>query len=280
VGNRKFISSLCSLCLCGKNFYNAVGGFGFTYMKTKKNGSQKADQVVNNSDSENHVCLKTVELSKSYLSGQEELQVLRDVDLTVKKGEFITIVGVSGSGKTTLLNLLSALDRPTNGTVIYEDQDIFKLNDKDLAKFRNQEIGLIFQFHHLMPEFTAIENVMMPTLIARMDREESQNSAKKLLQIVGLEGREHHRPTELSGGEQQRVAVARALINNPKVILADEPTGNLDRKTGESIHDLICNLNREMNLTFIIVTHNESLAQRSDKTIRLTDGKVEVLKGD
>ena len=248
-------------------------------MKTKKNGSQKADQVVKNSDSENHVCLKTVELSKSYLSGQEELQVLRDVDLTVKKGEFITIVGVSGSGKTTLLNLLSAIDRPTNGTVIYEDQDIFKLNDKDLAKFRNQEIGLIFQFHHLMPEFTAIENVMMPTMIARRDREESQNSAKKLLQIVGLEGREHHRPTELSGGEQQRVAVARALINNPKVILADEPTGNLDRKTSESIHDLICNLNQEMNLTFIIVTHNESLAQRSDKTIRLTDGKVEVLNG-
>jgi len=249
-------------------------------MKTEKNGSQKAGQDVNNSDSENHVCLKTVELSKSYLSGQEELQVLKGVDLIVKTGEFITIVGVSGSGKTTLLNLLSALDRPTNGTVLYEDQDIFKLNDKDLAKFRNQEIGLVFQFHHLMPEFTAIENVMMPTMIAGRDKEESQNSAKKILQIVGLEGREHHRPTELSGGEQQRVAVARALINNPKVVMADEPTGNLDRKTGDAMHDLLCKLNREMNLTFIIVTHNESLAQRSDKIIRLDDGKAEVLKGD
>jgi lipoprotein-releasing system ATP-binding protein len=249
-------------------------------MKTKEKRSQDADQDVKNSDSENHVCIKAVELSKSYLSGQEELQVLRGVDLTVKTGEFITIVGVSGSGKTTLLNLLSALDRPTYGTVLYRDQDIFKLNDIDLAKFRNKEIGLVFQFHHLLPEFTAIENVMMPTMIAGKNKIESLNSARNILQIVGLEGREHHRPTELSGGEQQRVAVARALINNPKVVLADEPTGNLDRKTGEAIHDLLYKLNEEMDLTFIIVTHNESLAQRSDRIIRLTDGKAEVLKGD
>ena len=241
--------------------------------ETEENGSQDAGQ-------KDHVCLKVVELCKSYLSGSEELQVLKGIDLTVKTGEFIAVVGVSGSGKTTLLNLLGALDRPTTGTVIYEDHDIFKLNDRELARFRNREIGFIFQFHHLLPEFTAFENVMMPTLIAGRNKEESQNSVKRLIQIVGLEGREHHRPTELSGGEQQRVAVARALINNPKVILADEPTGNLDRKTGEAIHDLLCKLNREMNLTFIIVTHNENLAQRSNKIIRLTDGKAEVLKGD
>jgi len=208
------------------------------------------------------------------------LQVLKGIDLTVEVGEFITIVGASGVGKTTLLNLLGTLDRPTSGTVFYKDQDVFKLNDRDLARFRNREIGFIFQFHHLLPEFTAIENVMMPTLIAGMNKEQSFKIAKGLLQIVGLDGREHHKPAELSGGEQQRVAVARALANNPKVILADEPTGNLDRKSGEAIHDMIFRLNREMKQTFIIVTHNENLAQRSDRVIGLIDGKAEILKGD
>jgi len=241
---------------------------------------QETEQKEQNTDNNDNICLKTVGLCKSYISGSEELQVLKGVDLTVNIGELIIIVGVSGVGKTTLLNLLGALDRPTSGNVFYKDQDIFKLNDRDLAKFRNQEIGFVFQFHHLLPEFTAIENVMMPTMIAGMDKEESLKLARELLQIVGLEGREHHRPTELSGGEQQRVAVARALINNPKVILADEPTGNLDRKTAEAMHDMIFRLNREMKQTFIIVTHNEHLAQRSDKTIGLTDGKAEVLKGD
>jgi lipoprotein-releasing system ATP-binding protein len=228
----------------------------------------------------NHVCLKAVELSKSYMSGSEELHVLRSLDLTVRTGEFITIVGASGVGKTTLLNLLGALDRPTNGTIFYQDKDIFKLNDRDLAQFRNQEIGFIFQFHHLLPEFSAIENVMMPILIARKSKNEALKLANDLLQTVGLEDRKHHRPSELSGGEQQRVAVARALVNNPKVILADEPTGNLDRKTGETIHELLYKLNREIDQTFIIVTHNESLAERSDRTIKLTDGKAEILKGD
>jgi lipoprotein-releasing system ATP-binding protein len=228
----------------------------------------------------NHICLKAVELSKSYMSGSEELHVLRSLDLTVRTGEFITIVGASGVGKTTLLNLLGALDRPTNGTIFYQDKDIFKLNDRDLAQFRNQEIGFIFQFHHLLPEFSAIENVMMPILIARKSKNEALKLANDLLQTVGLEDRKHHRPSELSGGEQQRVAVARALVNNPKVILADEPTGNLDRKTGETIHELLYKLNREIDQTFIIVTHNESLAERSDRTIKLTDGKAEILKGD
>lgn len=229
---------------------------------------------------ENNICLKAVNLHKSYISGKDELQVLKGIDLTVRIGEFITIVGPSGAGKTTLLNLLGTLDRPTNGTVFYKDQDVFKLNDRDLARFRNREIGFIFQFHHLLPEFTAIENVMMPNLIAGMSKDQSFKLAKELLQIVGLEGREHHKPTELSGGEQQRVAVARALVNNPKVVLADEPTGNLDRKSGDAIHDMIFRLNQEMKQTFIIVTHNESLAQRSDRIIKLIDGKAEVLKGD
>lgn len=238
------------------------------------------DKIQNPTTGEKDTCLKAIELCKSYISGQEELHVLRGVDMSIKIGEFITIVGASGAGKTTLLNLLSALDRPTSGTILYQEQDIFELNDKELASFRNQEIGLIFQFHHLLPEFSATENVMMPLLIARKGKNESLKQARELLQTVGLEGREHHRPSELSGGEQQRVAVARALINKPKVILADEPTGNLDRITGEAIHELLYKLNREMNQTFIIVTHNESLSERSDRVIKLTDGKVEILKGD
>ncbi|HGJ64529.1 TPA: ABC transporter ATP-binding protein [bacterium] len=227
-----------------------------------------------------NICLKTVELCKSYKSGQNELQVLQGIDITVKKGEIITIVGASGSGKTTLLNLLGTLDRPTSGTVFYQDQDIFSLNDKSLAQFRNREIGFVFQFHHLLPEFSAIENVMMPILIANESKDKAFGLAKELLQTVGLNGREHHRPSELSGGEQQRVAVARALVNNPNVVLADEPTGNLDRITGEAIHELLYKLNEKMNQTFIIVTHNESLAERADRIIKLTDGKVEILKGD
>ncbi len=229
---------------------------------------------------DDNICLKTVNLYKSYISGKEELQVLKGIDLTVKIGDFVTIVGPSGTGKTTLLNLLGTLDRPTSGAVFYKDQDVFNLSDRDLARFRNREIGFIFQFHHLLPEFTAIENVMMPNLIAGINKEKAFKSARELLQIVGLEGREHHRPTELSGGEQQRVAVARALINNPRVVLADEPTGNLDRKSGDAIHDMIFRLNQEMKQTFIIVTHNENLAQRSNKIIRLIDGKAEILKGE
>jgi len=203
------------------------------------------------------------------------LPVLKGVNLTVSAGEIISVVGASGVGKSTLLNLIGTLDRPTGGTILYEDRDIFKLTDRELAQFRNRDIGFVFQFHHLMPEFSAIENVMMPALIAGNKKEEAQKQAAQLLQLVGLQGREHHRPSELSGGEQQRVAVARALVNDPKVLLADEPTGNLDRKTSEAIHDLLWELNEKLNQTFIIVTHNESLAQRSDRIIRLADGKAE-----
>lgn len=225
-------------------------------------------------------CLVTVDLHKSYISGHEELHVLRGVNISVSKGEIISIVGASGTGKTTFLNLIGTLDRPTSGTVLYDGKDIFKLTDNELAKFRNRDLGFVFQFHHLLPEFSAIENVMMPALISGKARKEAWDIAAELLKTVGLKGREEHRPSELSGGEQQRVAVARALMNNPKIVLADEPTGNLDRKTGEAIHELLWKLNLELNQTFIIVTHNESLAQRADKIIRLIDGKAEIVKGD
>lgn len=224
--------------------------------------------------------LITVDLRKSYISGHEELHVLRGVDISVSNGEIIAIVGASGTGKTTFLNLIGTLDRPTSGTVLYDGKDIFELTDNELAKFRNRDLGFIFQFHHLLPEFSAIENVMMPALISGKTRKEAWDIAEDLLKTVGLEGREEHRPSELSGGEQQRVAVARALMNNPKIVLADEPTGNLDRKTGEAIHELLWKLNSEFNKTFIIVTHNESLAQRADRIIRLVDGKAEIVKGD
>jgi lipoprotein-releasing system ATP-binding protein len=222
----------------------------------------------------------TTDLHKSYRSGPLELPVLTGVDITIKAGEIISIIGASGVGKSTLLNLMGALDRPTSGTVLYGDQDIFKLGDKKLACFRNRELGFVFQFHHLLPEFTAIENVMMPALIAREGKEKARRKASEILGKVGLTGRESHKPNELSGGEQQRVAVARALVNNPRVVLADEPTGNLDRKTSEEVHDLIWELNQNLNQTFIIATHNENLAQRSDRIIKLADGKAEeIMKG-
>jgi len=223
--------------------------------------------------------LSTVDLHKSYLSGSVELSVLKGIDITVKAGEIISVVGASGVGKSTLLNLMGALDRPTDGTVLYEGQDIFKLTDRELALFRNREVGFVFQFHHLLPEFSAIENVMMPALIAGKKKEEAQKLAAELLKNVGLAEREQHRPSELSGGEQQRVAVARALVNNPKVVLADEPTGNLDRKTSEEVHDLLWELNERMNQTFVIATHNESLAGRCDRVIKLADGQAEEVTG-
>ncbi len=218
--------------------------------------------------------LQIVDVEKSYLSGPVELKVLRGVNITVEAGEIISVIGTSGVGKSTLLNLIGTLDRPTSGTVLYEGQDIFKLTNKELARFRNQELGFIFQFHHLLPEFSALENIMMPALIAGKKKEEARDLAAELLKNVGLEKREKHRPGELSGGEQQRVAVARALVNNPRVILADEPTGNLDRKISEEVHDLLWKLNEKTKQTFIIATHNEELARRSDRVIKLADGRT------
>jgi len=214
------------------------------------------------------------------MSGPVELPVLKGVYIAIEAGEIVSIVGASGVGKSTLLHLIGALDRPTDGTVLYEGQDIFQLTNGELAKFRNQDLGFVFQFHHLMPEFSAIENVMMPALIAGKKKKEAWEPASELLKNVGLAGREHHRPGELSGGEQQRVAVARALVNNPKVVLADEPTGNLDRGTSEEVHELLWELNERMNQTFIIATHNEDLARRSDRVFKLADGGAKELTGE
>ena len=218
--------------------------------------------------------IRIVDLYKSYYDGLTELPVLKGVDLKVKKAEIVAIVGASGVGKSTLLHLLGGLDRPTDGTIFYDGEDIFALNDQDLDRFRNEEIGFVFQFHHLLPEFTAFENVAMPGLIARQEPDVAQNRAKELLEYVGLGERLEHRPFELSGGERQRVAIARALVNQPKVVLADEPTGNLDQKTSEAVHDLLWTLSDQFNQTFIIVTHNQPLAQRADRLIQLVDGQV------
>ena len=218
--------------------------------------------------------IRVVDLYKSYYDGLTELPVLKGVDLEVKKAEIVAVVGASGVGKSTLLHLLGGLDRPTEGQIFYDGEDIFALNDQELDRFRNEEIGFVFQFHHLLPEFTALENVTMPGLIARQKSDVAQNRAKDLLDYIGLGERLEHRPSELSGGERQRVAIARALVNQPKVVLADEPTGNLDQKTSEAVHDLLWTLNDQFNQTFIIVTHNQTLAQRADRLIQLVDGQV------
>ena len=218
--------------------------------------------------------IRVVDLYKSYYDGLTELPVLKGADLEVKKAEIVAIVGASGVGKSTLLHLLGGLDRPTEGTIFYEGEDIFALTDQELDRFRNEEIGFVFQFHHLLPEFTALENVAMPGLIAHQQSDAAQDRAKELLTYVGLEERLEHRPYELSGGERQRVAIARALVNQPKVVLADEPTGNLDQKTSDAVHDLLWTLNDQFNQTFIIVTHNQTLAQRADRLVQLVDGQV------
>jgi lipoprotein-releasing system ATP-binding protein len=210
------------------------------------------------------------------MSGPETLHVLSGVDLDIRKGEMLAIVGASGVGKSTFLHIVGGLERPTSGGVRYGNVDVFGLNNDRLAQFRNEHVGFVFQFHHLLPEFTALENVMMPALIRNAGREEAVQLATRLLTDVGLGARLHHRPGELSGGEQQRVAVARALVLNPDVVLADEPTGNLDTHTGEAVHELLQNLNKQKGTTFIIVTHNDKLAIRADRVFRMAEGKLEL----
>lgn len=186
----------------------------------------------------------------------------------------LAIVGASGVGKSTFLYIMGGLERPTSGKVYYGDIDVYGLDNDRLASFRNERVGFVFQFHHLLPEFSALENVMMPALIRRMPREDAEKAATALLGEVGLADRLHHRPGELSGGEQQRVAVARALVLNPDVVLADEPTGNLDTHTGEAVHEILKGLNKKMGMTFVIVTHNERLALRADRVFRMSDGNI------
>jgi lipoprotein-releasing system ATP-binding protein len=218
--------------------------------------------------------IQVQQLFKSYGNGAKRVEVLKGADLTFSRGEKAAIVGASGVGKTTLLHILGTLDRPTAGKVLYEGKDIYALNEKDLALFRNREIGFVFQFHHLLPEFNALENTMMPCLIQGIPKKESVSRAEAILTLVGLEERLSHKPGELSGGEQQRVAVARALVLEPKVLLADEPTGNLDTKTGESVFDLLRELNQIKGITLIVVTHNIKLAEKLSRQIQLVDGKA------
>ena len=208
------------------------------------------------------------------MSGSVELRVLEGIDLDIQKGEMLAIVGASGVGKSTFLHIIGGLDRPTAGKVWYGDLDVFGLDNDRISRFRNERVGFVFQFHHLLPEFSALENVMMPAFIRRIDREEAAETAALMLRDVGLGARLHHRPGELSGGEQQRVAVARALVLNPDVVLADEPTGNLDSHTGEEVHELLQDINRQKGITFVIVTHNDKLAIRADRVLRMKEGKL------
>jgi lipoprotein-releasing system ATP-binding protein len=215
-------------------------------------------------------------LCKTYLSGPNRIEVLAGIDLDVEAATTTALVGASGAGKSTLLHLLGALDRPSSGSVRFRNEDLFRKSDRELAVFRNRSIGFVFQFHHLLPEFTALENVMMPALIARVARDKARATAEELLNDVGLGHRMSHRPGELSGGEQQRVAIARALELSPELLLTDEPTGNLDMKTSEGVHALLAELQRKKGLTLVVVTHNEHLAAAMGRTVRLVDGRLEL----
>jgi lipoprotein-releasing system ATP-binding protein len=224
--------------------------------------------------------IRVESVEKSFPLGQngsrntDVLEVLRGVTLEIFKGETIAIVGASGAGKSTLLHIIGTLDRPTSGRVTFQEKDVFSLDDEGLSRFRNSNIGFVFQFHHLLPEFSALENVAIPAMIGGMGLPEALKRAGEALGSVGLSDRSDHKPPQLSGGEQQRVAVARALINNPMVVLADEPTGNLDTANAQLIHDLIATLCQEQAQTFVIVTHNEKLAKQADRVVRIVDGRV------
>ena len=216
--------------------------------------------------------LEVVDVGKGFAKGNAWLDVLRGVTLEVSGGEMLAVVGPSGSGKSTLLYLIGALERPDRGTIRFHGRDVFRLSEQEQAEYRNRHVGFVFQFHHLLPELTALENVMLPGLMARRVRREVLAEATTLLTTIGLAERMEHRPGELSGGEQQRVAIARALVNHPDLVLADEPTGNLDRQSGEAIQGLLRSLNQERKQTFIVVTHNEGFAKALDRTVRLIDG--------
>lgn len=223
----------------------------------------------------NEIILKANNISKSFQTTKKiRLEVLKGISINILTGKTTIIVGASGAGKSTLLHLLGGLDRPDSGEVVFDNADIFKLSDDKLAKFRNKNAGFVFQFHHLLPEFTAIENVIIPQMINGTSYNQAKIKSKDLLKIVGLTERLDHKPAELSGGEQQRVAVARALANNPKIIFADEPTGNLDSVNSEEIHKLILDLKTNLGMTFVIVTHNSSLVKLADMLYEIKDGKI------
>lgn len=214
--------------------------------------------------------IRCTDIARSFGS----LEVLKGVSLDIPKGELACIVGPSGAGKSTLLHIIGTLDKPDRGAVWINDVNVADLKDKALSDFRNRHLGFVFQFHHLLPEFTALENVSMPAWIARQPEAETSKRAKELLDFMGLKDRMQHKPSELSGGEQQRVSVARALMNRPYVVLADEPTGNLDSERSEELHQLFFDLKRDLGQTFIIVTHNVALAERADRTLNMRDGRI------
>ncbi len=203
-----------------------------------------------------------------------EIKALDGVDLNIEQGEFLAIVGPSGSGKSTLLNQIGILDSPTSGTILLDEVDVTKMSDKQRSITRNKQLGFIFQYHHLLPDFNALENVMMPLLISGVKSSKARKTASKMLEEVGLGDRMKHRPNQLSGGQNQRVAIARALVNKPSIVIGDEPTGNLDSKSSDTIYELLRKLNREHNQTFILVTHDERMAAKTDRIIRLVDGKI------
>lgn len=214
--------------------------------------------------------IRAEHINKSY----DELQVLKDINLEIKDQEIISITGASGAGKSTLLHILGSLDKADSGKVFYDDTDLEKLSDKAMASFRNTNIGFVFQFHHLLPEFSALENICMPAFIAGISKSSAFEKATHLMEIMGLSNRKYHKPSELSGGEQQRIAVARALINTPKALLADEPSGNLDSDNSTQLHQIFFDLREQLNQTFIIVTHNHQLAEMADRKLVMVDGQI------
>jgi len=218
--------------------------------------------------------IKATNLSKSFQKDGSRIEILKNLDFEIAAGESVAILGASGAGKSTLLHILGTLDHPSSGSLFLNGEDVFKFNEQKLAELRNRKIGFVFQFHHLLPEFSSLENVMMPALISGVSKKEARSRAEFVLNEVSLGDRITHKPGELSGGEQQRVAVARAVIMEPDLILADEPTGNLDTETGERVQEVLINLNRKLGITLIVVTHNQLLAERLDRSIGLRDGKI------
>lgn len=228
----------------------------------------------------NEVLIKGINIRRVFVTGKERLEVLKGIDVTFNKGMIHTIVGPSGAGKSTLLHILGGLDRPTEGKVILDNSSMYDFPDRELSRIRNKKIGFIFQFHHLLTEFSALENVMMPSVIDAMNAKKARKVAENLLVKVGLSDRFDHKPNELSGGEKQRVAVARALVNNPSVIFADEPTGNLDSKNSDLLLSMLLELNRSEGITLIVVTHNKDIANKIGIVIKMKDGKIQGVEND
>lgn len=234
-------------------------------IKTRQSASEKTSDAL----------VSLLDISKSYIKGSSRIDILSNMNFSLKIAETVAIIGASGIGKSTLLHILGTLDRPDSGTMLFKGENVFLFNDQQLARFRNESIGFVFQFHHLLAEFTALENVMMPALIKGIDKSRAAGKAKEILIRVGLGKRLTHRSVELSGGEQQRVALARALVLKPDLLLADEPTGNLDKKNSDQIHNLLLELNLEMGMTLIVVTHNMDLASHMSRCVTIADGRLE-----